>query len=292
MLAVIDRSAPVLSVDHPGRAAVLRLLNRASARVEADGPDELLRTLNTIDDPGATVLTVGRLSTLTAALSSFCTRRSAESWPAFAHMGGMAADDAHGQIGFTDDIAQRCAALERALQAATSRKVPLLRVEATDIAHIRLGFQAASGAAIPVVRAAQSEGALRERLGGAAQVVRQLAASRHDGLGDTTVELDGLVIDAPDYWLLGSRHIRLGRVTLGDAEREGLTAMAGRVDEIRTLLSPTTWLKGTGFKRQTRVTQVASVRTEAPWMLDGWLHVPESRAAVRVLSGGSVALVG
>ncbi len=291
MLVIIDRSAPIVSVDHPGRAAVMRLVDRASVRVEADGPDDLLRTLHRTADPGSVVLTVGRLSTLTAALSSLGTRCAPEGRPAFAHLGGMLADEAHAYLSWNDDPMQRCHALLRALQQGSSKVVPLLRAEATDIAHIRLGFQAASGAAIPVVRAAQAEGALRERLGGVAQVVRQLTALRDPSSGETSVELDGQVVDSPDYWIMGSRLIRLGRIALGDDGREGLTAMAGRVDEIRTLMSPSTWLRGSGFRRQTRAVNQASIRTDAPWMLDGWLHVPASTTVVRMLSGGSVTLL-
>ena len=291
MLAIIDRSSPVLSTEYPGRAAVLKVLDRASVRVEADGPDELLRTLNTMADPGAIVLTVGRLSTLTAALSAFCTRRSASTWPSFAHLGGTSADDAHGYLGWNDDPGQRCDALLRALQRGTSRAVPVLRVEATDIAHVRLGFQAASGAAIPVVRAAQTEGALRARLGGAAHLLRQLAAARDESGDPTSVQLDGQLVTSPDYWLLASRQVRLGPMTLGDAPPEHLSAMVGRLDEIRTLMNPGSWLRGSGLRRQTRVTRRATIQTDSPWMLDGWLHVPESTTAIQMFSAGSVTLI-
>jgi hypothetical protein len=291
VLAIIDRSAPVLSADYPGRAAVLRALDRASVRVEADGPDELLRTLNATPDPGAIVLTVGRLSTLTAALSSFCTRRAADAGPVFAHLGGTSADDAHACLGWSDDPDQRCDALLRALQRGTSRSVPVLRVEATDIAHVRLGFQAASGAAIPVVRAAQSEGALRERLGGAASLLRQLGAARGDLVGQTSVELDGNLVTSPDYCLLASHQLRLGPMKLGDAPTGYISAMAGRMDEVRTLMNPGSWLRGNGFRRQTRTVMRATLQTDSPWMLDGWLHVPDSRAVMQAFSGGSVRLL-
>lgn len=291
MLAIIDRSAPVLSADYPGRAAVLRVLDRASVRVEADGPDELLRTLNAMPDPGAIVLTVGRLSTLTAALSSFCTRRAADAGPIFAHLGGTSADDAHACLGWSDDPDQRCDALLRALQRGTSRAVPVLRVEATDIAHVRLGFQAASGAAIPVVRAAQSEGALRERLGGAAHLLRQLGAARGDLAGQTSVEFDGHLVTSPDYCLLASHQLRLGPMKLGDAPPGYVSAMAGRMDEIRTLMNPGSWLRGTGFRRQTRAAMRVTLQTDSPWMLDGWLHVPDAIAVMQVSSGGSVRLL-
>lgn len=281
MFLLVDRSAPFVRSE-AGRALVERLRPTATAVVEAAGPTPLLAQAIPMGARMREVVSVGRASTTTVAVTAALVGGADLASLVIRHVGGGANDPWASTLRMDAPPAQRFSA-----GAGGEGRVSLrtLRVDDAALPHPVFGLVFAAGAASePVCELLRGED---RRLAGLTRLVGE-RGWRDGGAGWRPEEwgCDGVPLRGDATFAVASlAAMELGPLRLDGQRSDGIEALSGTIPGGRDALR---WATGGTPPWQKRSVTQLHADTPSAWSLDGWSPEPGGARSIRVMRGPEV----